>query len=155
MMESNALRVGTATREHAEPTARTARHKRKWARPFLMWLAVAAIVIFCLFPFYWLINVSLKSGQDLSNANLVPPHPTLKNYQSIFKNSDFTDALRNSAIVTVVTTALALTVGSFAAYALASSSGSSSRSRRSRRSRSPRRCSSSGATSASTTPIPG
>jgi multiple sugar transport system permease protein len=119
MMESNALRVGTATREHAEPTARTARHKRKWGRPLLLWLAVAAIVIFCLFPFYWLINVSLKSGQDLSNANLVPPHPTLKNYQSIFQNGDFTDALRNSAIVTIVTTALALTVGSFAAYALA------------------------------------
>jgi multiple sugar transport system permease protein len=119
MMESNAVRVGTATREHAEPAVRTARHKRNWVRPLLLWLAVAAIVIFCLFPFYWLINVSLKSGQDLSNANLVPPHPTLKNYQSIFKNGDFTDALRNSAIVTIVTTALALTVGSFAAYALA------------------------------------
>jgi multiple sugar transport system permease protein len=119
MMESNALRVGAATREHAEPTAHTARRKRRSLRPFLLWLAVAAIVIFCLFPFYWLINVSLKSGQDLSNANLVPPHPTLKNYQSIFQNGDFTDALRNSAIVTVVTTALALTVGSFAAYALA------------------------------------
>jgi multiple sugar transport system permease protein len=80
---------------------------------------VAAIVIFCLFPFYWLINVSLKSGQDLSSADLVPPHPTLTNYKSIFQNNDFTDALRNSAIVTVVTTVLALSVGSFAAYALA------------------------------------
>jgi len=118
-MESNAIRVGTATREHAQPTTRTARHRRNWVKRFFLWVAVVAILIFCLFPFYWLVNVSLKSGQDLSNANLVPPHPTLKNYSSIFKNNDFTDALRNSAIITIVTTTLALTVGSFAAYALA------------------------------------
>jgi multiple sugar transport system permease protein len=117
-MESSALRVGTATRERGKSRTRTG-PGRNWVRQTLLWLAVAAIVIFCLFPFYWLINVSLKSGQDLSKANLVPPHPTLTNYKSIFQNADFTDALRNSAIVTIVTTVLALTVGSFAAYALA------------------------------------
>ena len=47
-----------------------------------MWLAVAAIVVFCLFPFYWLINISLKTGNDLSSSALFPPNPTLKNYQS-------------------------------------------------------------------------
>ena len=29
--------------------------------PWWMWLAVAAIVVFCLFPFYWLLNISLKT----------------------------------------------------------------------------------------------
>jgi multiple sugar transport system permease protein len=117
-MESKALRVGTATREKAGHETRTAR-KRKWVRPVFMWIAVALIVLFCLFPFYWLINVSLKSGQDLSSADLFPPHPTLHNYDSIFRNADFTDALRNSVIVTAITTTLALAIGSFAAYALA------------------------------------
>jgi multiple sugar transport system permease protein len=93
--------------------------RRNWVRPVLMWLAVVFIVIFCLFPFYWLVNVSLKTGTDLSNADLLPPSPTLDNYDSIFKNGDFTSALRNSVIVTTVTTVLALIVGSFAAYALA------------------------------------
>jgi multiple sugar transport system permease protein len=93
--------------------------RRRWVRPVLLWLAVVVICIFCLFPFYWLINVSLKSGADLSQADLVPPNPTLDNYQSIFENSDFTSALRNSTIVTGITTLLALLVGSFAAYALA------------------------------------
>jgi multiple sugar transport system permease protein len=93
--------------------------RRKWVRPVLMWLAVAAIIIFCLFPFYWLINVSLKTGTDLSQSDLFPPNPTLDNYDSIFKNGDFTSAIRNSVIVTSVTTILALIVGSFAAYALA------------------------------------
>jgi len=92
---------------------------RRWIRPLLMWLAVVLICIFCLFPFYWLINVSLKTGSDLSQSDLLPPSPTLDNYDSIFKNGDFTSALRNSVIVTSITTILALIVGSFAAYALA------------------------------------
>jgi multiple sugar transport system permease protein len=117
-MESKAIRVGTATRERGESVAQT-RRRRRWVKPALLWIGVVLIIIFCIFPFYWLINVSLKSGQDLSKADLVPPHPTLTNYKSIFQNADFTDALRNSAIVTLITTVLALTFGSFAAYALA------------------------------------
>jgi len=85
----------------------------------LLWVGVVFIVIFCLFPFYWLINVSLKTGGDLSSANLIPPHPTLTNYSQIFKDSDFTRALRNSAIVSLTTTAIAIVIGSFAGYALA------------------------------------
>jgi multiple sugar transport system permease protein len=85
----------------------------------LMWLAVAAIMIFCLFPFYWLLNTSLKTGTDLNSAALVPPHPSLKNYDSIFSDGNFTKALRNSIIVSTLTTACALIIGAFAGYALA------------------------------------
>ena len=87
--------------------------------PWWLYLVVAAIVIFCLFPFYWMINISLKTGADLTNGSAYPPNPTLKNYQSVFQNGDFTRALLNSAVVSVVTTVAALTVGSFCAYALA------------------------------------
>ena len=87
--------------------------------PWWMWICVVAIVLFCLFPFYWLINTSLKTGPDLSTSSLFPPNPTLDNFKSIFKDSNFTTALKNSAIVALVTTALALIVGSFCAYALA------------------------------------
>jgi multiple sugar transport system permease protein len=84
-----------------------------------MWLVVAAIVVFCLFPFYWLINISLKTGNDLQSSGVIPPHPTLSNYKAIFQNADFVKSLRNSAIVAIATTVLALVVGSFCAYALA------------------------------------
>ena len=87
--------------------------------PWWMWVAVVGIVLFCLFPFYWLLNTSLKTGPDLSTSALVPPSPTLDNYESIFQNSDFTRALANSAIVSLVTTFIGIVVGSFAAYALA------------------------------------
>jgi multiple sugar transport system permease protein len=87
--------------------------------PWWIWIAVVAIVVFCLFPFYWLLNTSLKTGPDLSGSDLVPPNPTLDNYDAIFSDSNFTIALKNSAIVALVTTALSLVVGSFCAYALA------------------------------------
>jgi multiple sugar transport system permease protein len=87
--------------------------------PWWLWVSVAAIVVFCLAPFYWLVNVSLKTGPDLSGSAVVPPNPTLDNYQSVFQNDDFVHALLNSAIVSLTTTALALLVGSFCAYALA------------------------------------
>jgi len=87
--------------------------------PWWLWFAIAAIVVFCLAPFYWLINVSLKTGPDLSGSAIVPPNPTLDNYQSVFQNDDFIRALLNSAIVSLTTTFLALLVGSFCAYALA------------------------------------
>jgi multiple sugar transport system permease protein len=87
--------------------------------PWWLWVAVAGVVIFCLFPFYWLVNISLKTGADLSNADLFPPNPSLDNYESIFRNDDFTRALANSAIVSLVTTFIGIVIGSFAAYALA------------------------------------
>jgi multiple sugar transport system permease protein len=116
-----------ALEQTGEPTAargesRTAEApgpERRWLKPVLLWTAVVLIVIFCLFPFYWLINVSLKTGPDLSGADLLPPNPTLDNYRSIFEDADFTKALRNSVGITTITTVLALVFGSFAAYALA------------------------------------
>ena len=88
-------------------------------RQVLLWLAVVVIVLFCLFPFYWLLNTSLKTGPDLSSGDLLPPSPTLDNYTSIFENADFTMAIRNSVIVAGGVTVLSLVIGSFAGYALA------------------------------------
>jgi multiple sugar transport system permease protein len=110
----------TTVPERAEPRVRPGRRKPAGPKtPWYLWLAVAAIVVFCLFPFYWLINVSLKTGPDLASSDLIPPNPTLDNYDAIFQNADFTRALLNSAIVSITTTVLALVVGSFCAYALA------------------------------------
>jgi multiple sugar transport system permease protein len=84
-----------------------------------MWIAVGAIIFYCLFPFYWLVNLSLKTGADLADNSLVPPNPSLNNYEAIFRNDDFVRALGNSIWVAGVTTVLAIIIGSFCAYALA------------------------------------
>jgi multiple sugar transport system permease protein len=114
-----------ATTAAPPQTADTTRTRRRATRdagpktPWWLWIAVAAIVVFCLFPFYWLVNISLKTGSDLTTGSPFPENPTLQNYKSIFQNGDFTRALLNSAVVSISTTVLALVVGSFCAYALA------------------------------------
>ena len=112
----------TAVADRAGTRAKTKKNAPKargQGTPWWMWIAIAAIVVFCLFPFYWLVSLSLKTGADLGDSSLIPPNPTLANYKSIFQNDDFILSLRNSAIISLTTTALALLVGSFCAYALA------------------------------------
>src|SRR3954469_5121360 len=104
--------MATTTTADEVTTARPKRPRKQKAvtpkPPWWLWVAVAAIVVFCLTPFYWLVNISLKTGPDLSGNDLYPPNPSLKNYQSIFQNNDFTHALLNSAIVALSVTVLAL-----------------------------------------------
>jgi multiple sugar transport system permease protein len=85
----------------------------------LLWAGVLLTLIFCLFPFYWIINTSLKTGAELSAGRLFPAHPSLANYSSIFRNADFTKALETSLIDAGLATLISLTIGAFAAYALA------------------------------------
>jgi multiple sugar transport system permease protein len=114
------MEAATATATPAAEPVKARKHKPPAPKtPWYMWLAVAGIIIFCLFPFYWLVSLSLKTGDDLSSNSLIPPNPTLANYESIFQNDDFVRALGNSVIISVSTTVLAITIGSFCAYALA------------------------------------
>src|SRR5215468_1812482 len=115
------MEAGAATAPVATPArARTKKRKARGPKtPWWMWVCVAAIVVFCLFPFYWLINISLKTATDLQSSSFIPPNPTMANYKAIFNNPDFVKSLRNSAIVALTTTVIALCVASFCAYALA------------------------------------
>ncbi|MGH8907867.1 MAG: carbohydrate ABC transporter permease [Egibacteraceae bacterium] len=73
----------------------------------------------CLFPFVWLIDVSVKIGNNALNSPLLSQGPFgLDNYISVFSQG-FGYNLRNSAIVAGATTLLCVPIGSLAAYALA------------------------------------
>lgn len=85
----------------------------------LTWLFILAVMAFSLVPFYWLINTSLKTGASLGKGELFPGEPSIENYLTVLQNAEFLLALRNSVIIAVVTTGVALAVASFAAYALA------------------------------------
>lgn len=106
------------SRASARVRAQAGPRPAKPVRP-LLWIGVALTIVYCLFPFYWLVNTSLKTGAELNSSALFPARPSLENYSSIFQNAAFTDALRTSAIIAAASTLIALAVGSFAAYALA------------------------------------
>lgn len=94
------------------------RHSRTRLHP-LVWVFVVVVMGFSLVPFYWLVSTSLKKGASLGKGELFPSQPTFDNYLAVFGNGEFLLAMRNSVIIAVVTTVIALVFASFAAYALA------------------------------------
>jgi multiple sugar transport system permease protein len=78
------------------------------------------IILFCVFPFYWMVTTSLKT-QIVALAT--PPawtfEPTFANYTEALFEDKVGASLINSLIVAVCTTILALALGAPAAYALA------------------------------------
>ena len=78
------------------------------------------IILFCVFPFYWMVTTSLK---DQVVALASPPvwlfDPVLDNYREVLFKDRVGQSLINSLIVGVSTTLLALALGTPAAYAFA------------------------------------
>jgi multiple sugar transport system permease protein len=77
------------------------------------------ILLWCLFPFVWLIDTSLKLGDAALNSPSLTQGPFgFDNYISVF-DQGFGYNLRNSAIVAGTTTIVCIAIGSLSAYALA------------------------------------
>ena len=84
------------------------------------WIGIAAIVIFCLAPFYWMVVSSLRPTKDIFETTLWPKTVSMENYTQVFDPSrQFGRSLLNSIIVAGVTTVLALLIATITAYALA------------------------------------
>ncbi|MEA2340682.1 MAG: trehalose/maltose transport system permease protein [Solirubrobacteraceae bacterium] len=77
------------------------------------------IVVVALFPVLWLISLSLKDPTTVADGRLLPSKWTFDNYNGIFDQSIFTDALRNSLGIAAIATLIAVVLAAFAAYAIA------------------------------------
>jgi multiple sugar transport system permease protein len=81
--------------------------------------AEVVIVIAALFPVLWLLSLSLKTPATVNDGRLLPKSFSFKNYSSIFDQDIFTAALRNSIGIALISTVIAVTLASMAAYAIA------------------------------------
>jgi multiple sugar transport system permease protein len=89
-------------------------------RRALLWLGVAAVVGYCLAPFYWMLVSSLRRTSDIFDNSLFPSRISLENYRAVLDPSQaFTRALLNSLVVAGITTVCALLLATFTAYAMA------------------------------------
>ena len=82
------------------------------------YLFLAVIVVYTVFPFYWAIISSLKSGSDLFKVEFWPSHPAWDNYFAVFREQPFGRNILNSIFVAVSTVVLSLALAVAAAYAL-------------------------------------
>jgi len=87
------------------------------------WAAVnTVIVIAALFPVGWILSLSLKSADTVTDGRLLPAKFSLDNYKGIFTGDGgqvFTKALINSLGIASIATLIAVTLAAMAAYAIA------------------------------------
>jgi multiple sugar transport system permease protein len=98
--------------------------------PPLRWALLSIYLVYTLLPIVWLFLSTIQTQASLLTVppRIIPSEITLRNYVDIFApaafgensgESTFLLSLRNSVIVTLGTTAVALVFGTLAAYAFA------------------------------------
>jgi trehalose/maltose transport system permease protein len=81
------------------------------------WLLVIVIAFFSLFPFYYAIVSSFRTGSELFSVTYLPERFDLSNYIAVFERQPFGQNILNSIIVSGSVVALSLALGITAAYA--------------------------------------
>jgi ABC-type sugar transport system permease subunit len=110
-------------------SANTARTLRKWG----LYVAVALVAIWTLFPFYVMFNASLQPTEGILSKppSWIPSPPTLDNYRAAIFGEQVESSganvqakaiilsMKNSAIVSIAVTLVCLLIGAPAGYAYA------------------------------------
>lgn len=97
-----------------------ARRGRRWARVPVLVALVALTVVF-VYPLVWLLSASFKPRGEIFDNQLVPQHPTLENYLTVWESAPLALWLGNTLVVTAlaattVTVSSALVAWGFAHY---------------------------------------
>jgi trehalose/maltose transport system permease protein len=90
----------------------------KLTKNVLFYLLVAVIVVVSVFPFYYAILTSFKTGTALFDVDYWPKSLSLNNYINVLTTGSFPRNLLNSLFISSVVVALSLLLGVTAAYAL-------------------------------------
>lgn len=91
-----------------------------WSLPSKIgfYLLILAIAVFALFPFYYAIVSSFKTGSELFTVSLIPDIKW-ENYAAVFREQPFARNILNSVIVAVAVVAISLGLAVTASFALA------------------------------------
>ena len=82
------------------------------------YLLVTVIVLYAVFPFYYAIVTSFKTGPELFNVDYFPVRWHWDNYIAVFREQPFAHNIFNSVLVSFTVVALSLLLGVAAAFAL-------------------------------------
>jgi len=87
-----------------------------------LWLVIALFLFVMVFPFLWILITSFKPGEEIYGREtafrLIAINPTLGNYQTVI-DKGILNAVKNSFIVSSITTAYVVLVASMSAYIIA------------------------------------
>ncbi|HEV8471191.1 MAG TPA: carbohydrate ABC transporter permease [Methylomirabilota bacterium] len=94
--------------------------RRRAGRAAALYTGGLALLLIGAFPLFWMLSTSLKPSSEIfaTPPRLVPAHPTLENFARLFTDTSFVTFFRNSAMVSLATVALTLTISALGAYGL-------------------------------------
>jgi multiple sugar transport system permease protein len=93
--------------------------KQKFLSRLGIYTSLIVLLIFVIFPIYYMLTVSFRSQNSMfSNPSWFPVDISLKNYRVAFTSEDFLTAMRNSLVIGIVTTSVGLVFSVLAAYSL-------------------------------------
>ncbi|WP_116045273.1 carbohydrate ABC transporter permease [Amycolatopsis palatopharyngis] len=78
-----------------------------------------AVLAYALIPVLWIVSLSFKSAETLTDGKFIPTEWTWQNYADIFATNEFIRALINSIGIALIATLIAVVLGTMAAYAIA------------------------------------
>jgi multiple sugar transport system permease protein len=78
-----------------------------------------AVIVAALIPVVWIASLSLKDPSTIADGRFLPSKWSFDNYTGIFDSDEFTRALVNSIGIALISTLVAVTLASMAAYAIA------------------------------------
>jgi trehalose/maltose transport system permease protein len=84
----------------------------------MLYFFSAIIMVICVFPFYWAVVSSLKTGSDLFKVEFIPSTIAWSNFVEIFNEQPFGRNILNSVFVAVGTVSISLILAVAASYAL-------------------------------------
>lgn len=92
--------------------------KKKLVRQSIIYILVALLLIFVLFPFAWMVSIALKTPEEQFRVppTLLPSHFTLQNFLTLSQHPVFIHFFLNSILIASTTTLLVVFVTIFCAY---------------------------------------
>ncbi|MAS35704.1 MAG: sugar ABC transporter permease [Anaerolineaceae bacterium] len=83
-------------------------------------LVLIPIMLFVLFPFYWVVITSFKTTpQIFERSSIFWPEPwTMEQYRTLIENTPFLTWFRNTLIVAITSTVISVALAALSAYAL-------------------------------------
>ncbi len=89
-----------------------------WIRLIAFYTLVVLIVVISIFPFYYAVLTSLKSGTAIFRINYLPVDFSFENYRTVMTGRNFVRSVVNSVFIAGTTVLLALFLAVTASYAL-------------------------------------
>lgn len=94
--------------------------KQSRASRILRAVTFLLLMFWTLFPIYWMLSLSIRSGDELTGAVAILPRSfTFEHFADLFQNMAFGTSIQNSLIVTFSSLAISLIFGLCCAYILA------------------------------------